>query len=169
MQPILAIDPGNVLSAFVVWDGVRQTALSEQPGELLNFGKVPNQELLRMIQDTFRSHTGVCVIEMIGHYGTGMSPGKTVYDTCVFIGRFGERYGWDRVRVVLRPTVKAHICGSARAKDGNVIQALKDRFGDRGTKASKGFFYGVSADVWQATALAVCFWDQHLRDNVEDF
>ena len=36
-------------------------------------------------------------------------------------------------------------------------QALKDRFGDKGTKKKPGHFYGFSKDIWQAYALGV-YW-----------
>ncbi len=58
-----------------------------------------------------------------------------------------------------------HLCGSPRAKDPNVTQALVDRFArgetnyGKGTKKSPGFFYGFSADMWQAYALAVTYLD----------
>jgi hypothetical protein len=93
-----------------------------------------------------------------------MPAGKTVFDTCVWIGRFSEAHAQVTGALpdlILRPTVKAHICGSAKAKDPNIIQALVDRFAPgqpnkgKGTKAAPGWFYGFAADVWQAYALAV--------------
>jgi hypothetical protein len=146
---ILAIDPGNEQSAYVVWDGER----------LRGFDLIPNELLRVRVQDHLRSQTDLCVLEMIGHYGKGMPAGKTVFDTCVWIGRFGERYGWDRTEVVLRATVKAHLCGSSKAKDGNVIRALKDRFGEPGKKKQPGLTYGLKADIWQAFAVAVTWMD----------
>jgi len=54
--------------------------------------------------------------------------------------------------------VKLHLCGSARAKDTNIRQALIDRYGGSaaiGKKAAPGPLYGVSKDVWSALAVAV--------------
>jgi hypothetical protein len=114
------------------------------------------------------------VMEMIGHYGTGMSAGKDVYDTCVWIGRFWQTPllmgDWDTidqmpVTLVKRKTIVTHICGSAKATDSNVVQALIDRFapGERnhgkGIKNEPGFFYGFHRDIWQAYALAVYYMD----------
>ena len=69
-----------------------------------------------------------------------------------------------------RIQVKQHICHDSRAKDSNIIQALVDRFayGERnrgkGTKKEPGFFYGFKADVWQAFALAVTWYDLTMQE-----
>lgn len=105
------------------------------------------------------------VIEMISSYG--MPVGKEVFETCVWIGRFLEAIQ-QRAGVVpslmFRRDVKLHLCNSARAKDGEIRQALIDRYGPGkeraiGLKASPGPLYSVKADVWQALALAVTFGD----------
>jgi hypothetical protein len=70
---------------------------------------------------------------------------------------------------VYRREVKTNLCGSMKAKDGNVRQALIDRFGGKekaiGKKKTPGPLYGFSADVWQALAVAITFAD--MRDAVE--
>ncbi|WP_203230171.1 hypothetical protein [Segeticoccus rhizosphaerae] len=155
---LLAIDPGNEESAYVVIDTTNCKPLA--------YDKADNHELRRAIfAGNFQDCDGA-YIEMIGHYGTGMPAGKTVFDTCVWIGRFTEAirvatYAPPQPTTVLRPTIKAHICGTTKAKDPNVIQALVDRFAPgqpnhgKGTKAAPGWFHGFRADVWQAYALAV--------------
>ncbi|HBC95047.1 MAG TPA: hypothetical protein DCZ10_19680, partial [Pelotomaculum sp.] len=60
---------------------------------------------------------------------------------------------------VYRKDEKINLCGSMRAKDGNIRQALIDRFGIVGTKKSPGWFYGVSKDVWAAIAVGVTYYD----------
>ncbi len=155
---IIGLDPGNETSALVVWDG---EAISWKMHE-------DNDSVLQWLESVAwaakqsRDKPPMLVIEMIGHYGTGMPAGKSVFDTCVFIGMAKYAYGRKFCEIMLRPTVKAHICGSARAKDGNVIAALKDRFGEKGTKANPGVAFGMKADLWQAWALAVCWWDQNV-------
>ncbi|WP_207632095.1 hypothetical protein [Occultella kanbiaonis] len=158
MTTILAIDPGNTESGWATID-----TDSRRP---LEFGKTNNGELRRAILAGDFENCDGAYIEMIGHYGTGMPAGKDVFDTCVWIGRFTEtiRLTTDappQPTRVLRPTVKAHHCNSAKAKDSNVIQSLVDRFTPgqgnfgKGTKAEPGWFYGFAKDVWQAYALAV--------------
>ena len=52
-------------------------------------------------------------------------------------------------------------CAEAQGqKDGNVRQALIDRFGVVGTKKDPGWFYGFHADIWQAYAVGVTYMDR---------
>jgi len=146
-----AIDPGNVESAYVEVD-VRTC----QP---LRFAKLDNRDLLGLISSLGADSR--VVIEQIGHYGTGMPAGATVFDTCIWIGRFIQALIPVEAVLIKRATIKAYLCGSSKAKDSNVMQALVDRFAPcqpnhgKGTKAAPGFFYGFYKDVWQSFALAV--------------
>ena len=70
-------------------------------------------------------------LEMIASYG--MAVGKEVFETCVWIGRFQQKWRWPaEVRFVYRQDVKLHLCGSPRAKDANIRQALLDMFPSTG-------------------------------------
>lgn len=154
--PLVAIDPGNIESAYAVIDAETCRPIA--------INKLTNDHLSLELPSMASGAALPVVIEQIGHYGTGMPAGATVFDTCRWIGRFEQIIidaGGYAPRLVKRATVKAHLCGSAKAKDGNVIQALIDRFArdernhGKGTKAEPGFFYGFRADIWQAFALAV--------------
>ena len=103
---------------------------------------------------------------MVASYG--MAVGQTVFDTCVWIGRFYELWSqWCDVHKMFRKEIKMNLCGQTRAKDSNIRQALVDRFsyerhaakGGKGTKADPGWFYGFKSDVWQAYALGVTWID----------
>ncbi|MGC4017516.1 MAG: hypothetical protein QM755_23825 [Luteolibacter sp.] len=137
---ILAIDPGNEQSGYaLVVDGAIQSA-----------GVMVNSEILRL---TTVSTPDVLAIEWI--QSMGMAVGKEVFETCLWAGRFVQASGHVRtIRLVPRGALKLHHCGSARAKDPNIVQSLKDKYGDRGTKAKPGYFYGVSSHAWQAFAVA---------------
>lgn len=161
---LLAIDPGSTHSAYVV---IETDDLAPKW-----FDKIDNEELLEL---PYLKNSPHVAIEMVAHYGSGMPAGKTVFDTCVWIGRFwqaahdaaAEYYrivGTEqplRVDLVPRKTVVTHLCGSSKANDGNVIQALIDRFAPdtgnhgKGYKNLPGWFYGFAGDVWQCYALAV--------------
>lgn len=167
MSHVLAIDPGNTQSAWVIIDA--------DTCEPIRFAKEPNEALHRHILTCPDEFQGVehVVIEMIASYG--MAVGREVFDTCVWIGRFDEaiRGHWyppfSRPELVFRRDVKLHHCGTSKAKDPNVTRALVDRFAPgssnfgKGTKAIPGWFYGFSKDVWQAYALAVLVADRLTR------
>jgi hypothetical protein len=144
---ILAIDPANIESAYVIMDN------DYKP---LEIGKVEN-DMLSQILSKNRDYVDEVVIEMIASYG--MSVGKTVFDTCVWIGRFTEIAGAEKTKYVYRKDVKMNLCNSMRAKDTNIRQALIDRFGVVGVKKDKGFFYGFKADIWAAYAVGVTYLD----------
>jgi len=156
---ILAIDPGNEHSAFVLYDG-----------RLHDFGKVENDTLLDRLS-SYRTVADVMAVEMIASYG--MPVGREVFDTCVFIGRLVQAWRAmnGRHSLVYRKDVKLHLCGQPRAKDGNIRQALIERWGGKkaamGLKRSPGPLYGVSSDVWSALAIAVTYSD-NVRPGAND-
>lgn len=149
MNEVLAIDPGTHESAYVLWNG-----------KVAACGIVVNATLLEMARCTYlpRGDEATPVaIEMIACYG--MAVGKEVFETCRLIGRLQEAYE-ARGRVVTliyRQDVKLHHCKSARAKDGNVTQAIKDKYGGKGTKKAPGVFYNVKSHIWSALAVATYY------------
>ena len=146
---VLSIDPGNRNSAWCMIDGETLKPLS--------FGKEENQVVLTAVQHL--SYDRI-VIERVASYG--MAVGRDVFETCEWVGRFTQA-----ARVppdyVYRQEEKLHICGDSRAKDTNIRRALIDRFAQhdlkngKGTKKNPDWFYGFSADVWQAYAVAVTY------------
>jgi len=93
-------------------------------------------------------------IEMVASYG--MAVGREVFETCVWIGRFQQAWhAPEAVRLIYRRDVKLHLCGSARAKDSNIRQAVIDLLGPPGTKREPGPTYGVRSHAWSALAVAV--------------
>jgi hypothetical protein len=149
---VLAIDPGPVQSAWVVY-------AHGQP--IGSRGIEDNATVLRMV----RAHHGTLThlaVEMVESFG--MAVGKEVFETVFWIGRFVEAWllsaDEETVTRIYRKEVKLHLCQSMRAKDPNVRQALLDRLGPAGTKRSPGPTYGVSKDLWSALAVAVTFCDR---------
>lgn len=160
---LVAIDPGPTESAYVLYNGDRPT----------RFGKVLNEELLAWLRSWDHNsgpflYADHLAIEMIASYG--MAVGREVFETCVWIGKYLEAAGRAESTLVYRRDVKLHLCGQARAKDSNVRQALIDRYGGKdkaiGKKATPGPLYGVSADVWQALAVAVTWSDRQLLTEI---
>lgn len=155
MGRILAIDPGNIESAFVLMD-----AETYKP---IRFAKRENYDVLAELCATVG--IDACVIEWIASYG--MAVGRDVFDTCVWIGRFVQVCHERQIPVerIYRRDEKRLLCGNLRAKDTNIRRALIDRFAThdlingKGTKANPDFFYGFRADVWQAFAVGITYLD----------
>ena len=143
---LLAIDPGTTESAYVV---IRDDY------SIIDYGKMLNGNVIEMIKTKTTFYP--MVIEMIASYG--MPVGQEVFETCVWIGRFIQA-SRKETQLIYRKDVKLNICNSMKATDASIIKALKDRFGDKGTKANPGWFYGFSKDVWQAYALGVTYLDK---------
>lgn len=143
---MLAIDPGPTESAWVGTEG----------GVVL-FGKEPNETILTRICAV---HWNAVVVEMIASYG--MAVGAEVFETCVWIGRFEQtcraRAPFHRM---FRRDVKLHWCGTTKANDSNIRQAVIDHYGGKekaiGNKRTPGPLYGIKADVWQALALGLAW------------
>lgn len=158
---ILAIDPGNIESAWVLLD--RNTL---QP---LKFAKEENdkakENMIWLINNYPVKHVA---IEMVASYG--MAVGATVFDTCVWIGRFYETFSRANIPIqfIFRKDEKLNLCQSMRATDATITQALVDRFAmnepnhGKGTKNSPGWFYGFKKDIWQAYAVGVTFYDLNI-------
>lgn len=167
---ILAIDPANIESGWVVLDCEDYRPLA--------FGKTENEKFRDMIKSgdfgdvkLWGEDEVIPAIEMVASYG--MPVGKEVFDTCIWIGRFEEalltaRHGYSHLytepEFIFRKDVKVNLCGHTNAKDANVRQALIDRFADtpngKGTKKKPDFFYGFKADMWQAYAVGVTCLDR---------
>ena len=155
-MPILAIDPGNEQSAFVVWDGKY----------ILQAGIIKNDDMLETIERN--GEIGPMVIEMVQSFG--MAVGKTVFETVFWVGRFYQAYPGAVYRLYRRD-VKMHLCNNNAAKDSNISQALRDRFGEKPTKKKPNPVYGgykLKRDEWQAWALAVVWMDLYGYPWIQD-
>ena len=148
---ILALDPGTDKTGYCV--------LMEQ--DVMASGVLPNAEMLAYVQrGHFKVNGHHLAIEMIASYG--MPVGREVFETCVWIGRFIQAWG-GKAELVYRKDVKMHLCGTAKAKDGNVRQAILDLYPRTGggatpqvgTKGQPGPLYGVSTHAWAALGVAL--------------
>lgn len=155
MSSVIAIDPGPAKSALVH---------CEYYGSGSNIRRaqiLPNEQLLELLAAAHGMVGPALAVEMIASYG--MPVGREVFETCVWIGRFIQAYGHNH-HLVYRKDVKMHLCGSPRANDATIRQALIDRYGpgkDKaiGTTKRRGPLYGLKGDMWSALAVAVTFGD----------
>lgn len=164
---ILAIDPAPKESGY---------ALIDDEYRPVEFGKIPNHDLeLRIARFGYEWDADPLreiAIEMVASYG--MPAGETLFETCVAIGRYEYiAEGIAPVKRIKRKQYVTDLCGSAKAKDSNVIQYLIDRFAPdtpnrgKGTKKEKGWFYGMAKDAWQAYALAVWALDKEKEHGTD--
>lgn len=160
---VIGLDPGNVYSAYCLIDG--------ETLRPLEFGKLENEVLRRYLrEENSFDEQDRGAIEMVASYG--MAVGREVFDTCRWIGRYEEilvRKLYVPPTLIFRREEKLHICGDSRAKDANIRRALIDRFAThdlkngKGTKKEPDWFYGFSADVWAAYAVAITFTETVLK------
>lgn len=154
MTRLLAIDPGPYHSAWLLYDTDTQT--------IVKWAKQPNSHVRSVVWRYEGHRPGLLAIEQVKSYG--MPVGDEVFETCVWTGRFLEMWDWNLSQeaepfLLTRKEIVSYICGTGKAKDGNVRQALIDRWGGKdkaiGLKASPGPLYGLKADGWSALAVAV--------------
>ena len=150
---ILAIDAGSEESAYVLMD--------EKTYQPIEFGKVDNTMMLMKIIELKYDNI---ILEMIASYG--MPVGASVFETCVWIGRFIQARNCPSYEYIYRKEEKMNLCGSMKAKDSNIRQALIDRFGEVGTKKNKGFFYGFKKDIWAAFAVGCTYLDKKKEEHL---
>lgn len=140
----LAVDPGTIQTAFVLWDGQ----------QIIEADTIPNNQMLAYLEKEHSQDT-LCGIEMVESYG--MAVGKEVFETVVWIGRFYQQATLSHFlppQLVYRRYVKIHHCHDPRAKDTNIRQSLIDKYGPPGVKKSPGVTYGLVKHEWSAFAIA---------------
>lgn len=144
------LDPGPVISALVLYD--------EGRGPYQHY-RADNEWILAYLKAYHAAPGDVLVIERIA--SMGMTVGDEVFETVFWSGRFAQAWshrGFPYYRMK-RIDVKLSLCGQARAKDGNVRQALIDRFGGAQATKKGGPLYKIAGDEWQAFAVAVAWTD----------
>jgi len=146
---LLAIDPGTTESAYVLY--------CTTENKIIEFLKESNEKLLFRIENILDPDEAV--IEKVASYG--MPIGESTMQTIFWSGKFAQALSFCPVHRITRKEVVVHLCGTVRAKDSNVRQALIDRFGDPGTKKNPGPTYGIVEDVWAALAVCTAWNDLH--------
>ena len=143
LNPIVAIDPGPLKSALVIYDRISR--------EILNHLYEPNQLIRNHISNMLQADK-LLVIE--GIEGYGIVVGASIFATCRWTGIFEASWS-GHVLLLGRKAIKSHLCGTTTAKDAHVREALLDKFGPPGTKKTPGPTYGITGDKWAALAVAV--------------
>ena len=150
-RTLYAIDPGTEQSAF----------LSIEPDGKVSGNILRNEVLVSILNNGGVAGFGHLVIEEIQSYG--MPVGREVFETVFWSGRFAQAWGcpgqftWS---LLPRKAVKLALCGSPRAKDANIRQALIDRYGGPQCVKKGGPLAGIKSHLWAALALAVTYQEQ---------
>jgi len=172
---VVGIDAGDVETAFVVYRTDTKTPVDK--------GKLHNPRLQRLLCEgnwplppcssasledlRFSRLPKRCVIEfaveMVENYGKTV--GRSIFETCVWIGRFIETLrgvGWPEgdIHLITRRQIKLNMTGLATANDRQIRQAICDRYGGdprraKGTKKAPGPLFGFADDMWSALAVAI--------------
>lgn len=162
---LIAIDPGTYESGICL--------VRTSDAKPLWAGKFRNENLfwrlategLGLISWKTQWESCSAVIERISNPAQANSE---VFLTCEWIGRFDEKFRVAGVPVsfVFRHQEYRHLCSNTYGRnDKGIKAALVERFAygkpnfGKGTKKDPGWFYGFSADVWNAYAVAVTFMD----------
>jgi len=153
---ILGIDPGSEQSAILFYDTATRKIYSPM--------MIKNELLVKTLQmeNPFDRSHDVLVCEHIECMG--MAVGKTVFETAYWIGHF-RGVSQQPFKRIYRHEEKMHLCGSMKAKDSNIRQALIDKFpatgGGKcpqvGTKKQPGPLFGVSGDISSALSVAITY------------
>jgi hypothetical protein len=147
---VLAIDPGTHQSAWVFLID----------GEPESFGIHDNEWVLSTVGVYVRMHVThplTVVIENVESFG--MAVGAEVFETVRWAGRFEQAAQPAPVVRIGRKAVKVALCGSMKAKDPNIRQAVIDRFGGSAAIKKGGVLFGASKDVWAALAVGLTYLD----------
>jgi len=137
-KTIFAIDPGPEKSAFVQWNG-----------KVIDHGHIDNFEMRQLL---IGREYDVVACEMVASYG--MAVGASVFDTCVWVGRFTEVARTETI-LCYRKDIKMFLCKTMRSKDKDIRQSLLNLVGQQGTKDNQGPTYGLKSHTWSALAVAV--------------
>ena len=146
---ILSIDVGTTETGFCF--------INKETYKPIRFGKISNEDLLDIVRN---EEYDTLIYEEFQSYG--MPIGVSTITSITWNGRYMQ-IALDRekkVDYIYRKEEKINLCGSMKAKDSNIRQALIDRFGEVGTKKQPGWFYGFKKDIWAAYAVGVTWLDK---------
>lgn len=153
---LYALDPGTEESALV------ELHNGKAAGQIW-----PNGSLLAFLRSALFPSGAHLVIEQVESFG--MPVGREVFETVFWAGRFAE--AWDERGCVTwsmlpRRQVKLTLCGSARAKDPNIRQALIDRYGGPASAKKGGALAGIKSHLWAALAVGVTFTELRQQEEL---
>lgn len=169
-KAILCIDPGTTHSGVVVYDGEKVLYSNAEMENYTVLDFILNGEISVGRKQTYQYEC--LVVEMIQNYAKVV--GEAVFETVLWTGRFIQVANSANIpcQKIFRKDVKLFLCGTARAGNANVRQAIIDMFpkvgGGKtpsiGTKKQPGPLYDMKSHAFSALALGLLYYDR-LRDE----
>ena len=160
----MSIDAGSVESAYMVFNAgkiVKAVQVKHglgAPFTIAGFGKVENSLIHQIIKELAQEGV-IDTVVFEFPYPRGMPTSYDEFLMVEWVGRLRRTAELAGLKVckVWRHREKSCVCGNGRATDSNIRTALIDIYGAPGTKKSPGNTFGITADVWQALAVAHTF------------
>jgi hypothetical protein len=120
--------------------------------KIIDAGKDPNR---RVNEHAYNYEVDAVCIETIQSYG--MAVGRTVFETCIWIGRFQQTAlnGCGIVHLYARPAIFRAVTGQSKGGDAALRQALLTRFGGDKKGEPMNVLKGGGSDKRSAFAVAV--------------
>lgn len=154
---ILGVDPGTTQTGWVIYNSVKHS--------IEDSGVTENEDFLNTLIESL--DYDIMAIERIASYG--MPIGAETIRTIEYIGRYWQKtedIKGDKAKVELfykKVDINPTICGSNKAKDANIRQAIMDMFPKNGggsnpsvgTSKQPGALYGITTHKWAALAVAL--------------
>ncbi len=146
---IIAIDPGNVKSAWVLYDTLLHRPITS--GHEDNTAIVDSD----LLSTWPSSPVDLVVCEMLQNYG--MSAGRSMFETALWVGEFRAKARANGLTFKMygRPTIKGHL---GAKNDAEIRASLRGRLcscGSGGACKKGCVMHGMNNDVRAALALAV--------------
>ena len=166
---ILAIDPGNIESGWVIFD-TGYHKVSGPAFKIIDLGKCHNEDLIDKLTYDFYNNQILVMEEMVA-YG---KCGREVTDTSFWAGRMCQASSAE-FGLITRSKVRGHF---KTRTDAGIIEKLIERFCPElyvrfGSKelsrpklinaARDEYFKNFKSDIWQAFALGVCWYDLNVH------
>jgi hypothetical protein len=159
---IIGIDPGpeySALASFHLARGQTTFAPITKGAEFDN--RWPNKNVIQFLKELRETTPITIACESFEFQGRPL--GKVGFDTLMWIGEFrrvAKDRGFEFHELRAGADIKMNICGVKNAKKAWVSQALRDRFGEKGTVKAPGPTFGFASHLWDALAATVTAYDK---------
>lgn len=152
----IAIDPGDKVSAWVIFRPWQVSDGKQSPFKVVSFGRMKNAELRNSLGRLHVDdrHDLTMVIEMLR--ARGMPTANEEFETCVQIGMFRKLWIPGKWSYAFRGDIKLCLCGVSRAKDTNVRAALIELWGGEKRAMAGKKCFKCKGKGWFGSGRLVC-------------